>query len=283
MPPNTQTQYPTQSEVVKAKSMAVGGKKDKCVKGKSCSAACIAANKMCLVELPEVLYSSLRRVASFISKPGKNIVEAIKKKSKEIRSAQVEREESRIKKIDPDTVDNKFIKQLMKIKSVDVSVRGNAKGEIYDIKISKKVGKHRISVNLEDNGTTFSFTVNGTYEKPRGLTNREGLQIAKETEDIFSKVVKSMANGSAVEVYTYDKDGRGSKRRKAYERFGFAPESKNAGGGSFMYGKVYNGEVTGSSYEEYRSFMREKNFNFSEMYSDRVLTMYVALWGEDPF
>ena len=279
MTPNIDSQYPTQSEISKAKSLAVGGKKDKCVRGKSCSATCIAANKMCLVELPGTVFNSLKKVVSMLSKPVRELRDNVKRKTEERENRKREREESRIRKIDPDTVDNKFIQGLRKIKSADVSVRGNGKGEIYDVEISKKVGNHKIAVHLEDNGTTFSFTINNSYEKPAGLTNREGLQIAKETEAMFSKVVKLMANGSAVEVYPYDGDGRGSKRSRAYERFGFAPGGI---GDDFMYGKVVDGKIVGSDYPEYRSFIKNKEFNFAERYNDRVLTMYRALWGEDP-
>lgn len=59
---------PTNSEVRRAKEKAVGGKADKCLKGKSCSAACIAPNKLCLVNIPEILSNSLRKVSDLISR-----------------------------------------------------------------------------------------------------------------------------------------------------------------------------------------------------------------------
>lgn len=44
--------YPKESKIARAKASAVGGKRKRCTKGKNCSAACIAANMVCLVDLP---------------------------------------------------------------------------------------------------------------------------------------------------------------------------------------------------------------------------------------
>ncbi len=46
--------YPKESRIAHAKRNAVGGKRKRCTKGKNCSAACIAANMVCLVDLPWV-------------------------------------------------------------------------------------------------------------------------------------------------------------------------------------------------------------------------------------
>lgn len=57
---------PTAGQIRSAKASAVGGGPKKCVKGKSCSATCIAANEDCLVELPEPIQAEIRKMASFI-------------------------------------------------------------------------------------------------------------------------------------------------------------------------------------------------------------------------
>jgi hypothetical protein len=44
---------PTQSDIRTAKRQAVGGARKRCRKGKNCSAACIAADMACLVDMPE--------------------------------------------------------------------------------------------------------------------------------------------------------------------------------------------------------------------------------------
>lgn len=60
------------AQIKRAKARAVGGRKKKCVKGKSCSATCIAANKVCLVDLPDPVDSALSQVRDELSaKPSK--------------------------------------------------------------------------------------------------------------------------------------------------------------------------------------------------------------------
>jgi hypothetical protein len=44
----------SESQIARAKRSAVGGKRKRCTKGKNCSAACIAAHMVCLVDLPWV-------------------------------------------------------------------------------------------------------------------------------------------------------------------------------------------------------------------------------------
>ena len=56
----------TASQIERAKRMAVGGKKKRCVKGKSCSATCIAANKVCMVEIPWAAAKGIPKVVATI-------------------------------------------------------------------------------------------------------------------------------------------------------------------------------------------------------------------------
>lgn len=63
------------SEIRAAKAKAVGGKKDRCRRGKSCSATCISGWKACLVEMPDMVASSINklrnRVQTGVSKVGR--------------------------------------------------------------------------------------------------------------------------------------------------------------------------------------------------------------------
>ena len=58
----------TAAQIERAKRMAVGGKKKRCVKGKSCSATCIAANKVCMVDIPWAAAKGIPQVVSQIRK-----------------------------------------------------------------------------------------------------------------------------------------------------------------------------------------------------------------------
>ena len=54
------------SQIESAKRRAVGGRKKRCVKGKSCSATCIASNKICLVEIPWVSANNISKIATLV-------------------------------------------------------------------------------------------------------------------------------------------------------------------------------------------------------------------------
>jgi hypothetical protein len=56
------------SQIERAKRMAVGGGRKRCRKGKSCSATCIFAGKVCLVDLPWVVSGALSKVRGRIQK-----------------------------------------------------------------------------------------------------------------------------------------------------------------------------------------------------------------------
>lgn len=56
------------SQIERAKRMAVGGKRKRCTKGKSCSASCIANNKVCLVEIPWVMVGEIEKAREEIVK-----------------------------------------------------------------------------------------------------------------------------------------------------------------------------------------------------------------------
>lgn len=53
----------TSGKIKTAKMKAVGGKKDRCRKGKSCSATCISGWKACLVEMPDMVSASVKKFA----------------------------------------------------------------------------------------------------------------------------------------------------------------------------------------------------------------------------
>ena len=62
----------TDAQIARAKRQAVGGKRKRCTKGKNCSAACIAAHMVCMVDLPWVVGSALTKsVAHIQAKKGK--------------------------------------------------------------------------------------------------------------------------------------------------------------------------------------------------------------------
>lgn len=75
----------TASQIQEAKRRAVGGKRKRCIKGKSCSAACIAASKVCMVDIPWVLSKGISKVVKQISNVKKVDSEVLPKKAKGIK------------------------------------------------------------------------------------------------------------------------------------------------------------------------------------------------------
>ena len=65
----------SESQVSRAKQLAVGGKRKRCTKGKNCSAACIQADMVCMVDLPWVgpeltkIKSAIMKKASGVAVP----------------------------------------------------------------------------------------------------------------------------------------------------------------------------------------------------------------------
>ena len=57
---------PTAGEIRSAKTQAVCGAPKRCMKGKSCSATCIAAGDDCLVDFPEPVQAEIRKMAQYI-------------------------------------------------------------------------------------------------------------------------------------------------------------------------------------------------------------------------
>jgi len=64
---------PSAGEIRRAKSQAVGGGRKRCIKGKSCSSACIAGNKLCLVDFPEPVQTPLSKLRRFVQSHGKEV------------------------------------------------------------------------------------------------------------------------------------------------------------------------------------------------------------------
>lgn len=70
----------TAGKVRRAKQKTIGGKKDRCRKGKSCSATCISRWKDCLVEMSDAVSSSLTKTRKAIGKRAEKVVPGLKGK-----------------------------------------------------------------------------------------------------------------------------------------------------------------------------------------------------------
>lgn len=379
MPANS---LPTVSEVERAREQAVGGKKDRCVRGKSCSATCIDPNETCLVEFPTPVSDSISRMRDSVdgenTEKSQKEIDFLKEYSQDYkdrlyksarRAIQDERKERyesirneiiefnnnvrkqgygdsvepikvpityekaiKIKGIYEKSLDRtleriekfgylgnrekydaeiekldklhkilgkrlgyenprQFVKDWGEYQYNDLAKRlyqrsGSAslKGwSIFpdsgnsDMSLKTQVGNNAVEIILGARGTTFNFKVNGSYSADDSIPKRERFKIAMKVKDAFNEIVKSMNEGSVIEVTPARSDGKGDARKSAYETYGFVSE----GGSDFMYGKVKNGKIVGSSYKELEDFLLSGNLNFKEPV-DEVNLFYQMIWGEAP-
>lgn len=245
------------SKISSAKEKAVGGVKDRCIKGKCCSATCISTLKVCLVELPLRVQALIKRVASALSDKAKDIASTLFKERPS------------------------FLRDLGKSlgkSGAKIDFTDTTKSEL---KIDKPIGKNKISILLDRRGTEFSFKVNDSFGRPFGLSTRDGVRLAREAERLFREIISHMKPGSVVEVYVYNADGNGARRKRAFEGFGFGSDSES----NKMYGKVSaDGRIEASTPKEMKEFRSKGEFNFAQSSSlpDQINLMYVILFGEEP-
>lgn len=93
----------TASQIQEAKRRAVGGKRKRCIKGKSCSATCIAASKVCMVDIPWVASKGIGAVVRQIRdiQKGQDAVKVNKVKKNYVMPARL-----KIDSGDPDNIKN---------------------------------------------------------------------------------------------------------------------------------------------------------------------------------
>ena len=89
---------PSSSEILKSKSNAIGGGRKRCSIGKSCSATCIEGVKTCLVELPDVVVGSLRKVRDRIFGAVKPVAVPTPAQNSSVRGPSTEKNSSPINK-----------------------------------------------------------------------------------------------------------------------------------------------------------------------------------------
>lgn len=74
--------------VLRAKKRAVGGKRPRCKKGKSCSAACINRNKVCLVGMPTPASNAIPKAIKAIqNRPPRNEANALNPRAKKLQGS----------------------------------------------------------------------------------------------------------------------------------------------------------------------------------------------------
>lgn len=274
-------------DILRAKKRAIGGKRPRCTKGISCSAACINMDKSCLVALPSPVSKSLSKVSTVRAKIQsklaarqrkikiQNAVEVIKK---EMYKAIENNDRAKYDKLEA-----KLFKIRSKIgKSVirDTELRSASAGEMWNrvkdksylsnLKSSINEGKREGVSNIKvtgkaDNFMVFSkvlgndltitvipndttiFEVNGSLKASDNLPKRDTIAIIREANRQYNEIFKGMRDGVVLEVSADGGDGREGTREKGYLGRGFSKPDRFGS----MYGMVKDGGIVPISKEIY--------------------------------
>lgn len=132
MPPLDDNQA-SPSEVRRAKEKAIGGKRKRCVKGKSCSAACIQPTDACLVEMPDAVASSISKTRDKVSVKPKPLSQEVSELGVQVNARMKELNSLREKEKELESKDISF--KVKKVKSDE------AKRVAKDLKdVKKEIG-----------------------------------------------------------------------------------------------------------------------------------------------
>lgn len=209
----------------RARSKAVGGKRDRCRKGKPCSATCISSWKQCLVDLSSSVQGSLIKLSGRL----KN---------------RIRERENRIK------IFNKLTKELGDDKSIKID-----KGPGFFV-IRSLAGKHEIKVTVTYKSV--SFQVDGSYNADKSIPRKTRFEIMSKVEKQFNAFAKSVGDGLHLEVTPWNDDGKGEKRMRAYSRAGFKLDGRYG----LMYGVIRNGKIEPSTQSDFDNYQKRNEFPF---------------------
>lgn len=312
----------TPGEVRRAKEKAVGGKRDRCRKGKSCSATCIAGIKLCLVNMQLSVSSAISKASSLITRikrqenPDKVIVP---EGGYKVRSKPPGRRESLAGKADIRKAfkGKKFKDQIQWLLDLSVSslpttpYKERREIAISQLKQSRKfagllernlpsnirayVADHFVQMFVKTESgdrvlaqysprSGFHFMVNNTHDIGSVKTKEGRVQVALAVRSIYDSVIRSLPEGSVIRTRANTEDGMGDRRTEIYNKLGFSLPSVKGGD---MYGIKGPGNVVSPSSREahLRQSGNPESVYFSESTKDPIGTMedwYQIVFGQKP-
>lgn len=268
--------YP--GDILKAKKMAVGGKRPRCQRGKSCAAACIARIKFCLVALNSLVSQFLAKASSNVAsrKRIRNAVEEIKrgmegaiKDNDRARYDKLEAKLFRIRsKVGASMIrDLKLrsaaagemwekIKEKSYLPNLRTTLNEGKRKEVSEVKVfgrpnnfmvvSKILG-NELAITVIPNDTTI-FEVNGSLKASNNLSKKEAIAIVRETKRQYAEIFKGMKNGTVFEISSASDDDRKSMREGGYMDIGFSKPDRFGS----MYGMIKDGGIVPITKEDYK-------------------------------
>lgn len=279
------------SEIRRAKDRAIGGKKDRCRKGKSCSATCISGWKACLVEMPSSISSSLKRMHKLVEKGVQQAVPKLREKhlvdrklkyldlrdklafqiERAILSRNQQRTEAlkeRFRKME-DTVGKRlklrrglepyeglvFLKyRLIKsdlVKDGPKDISVKYGGNNARHAILIKSTVMKVPLEITVSPNSFAFKVNNSYEASDNLSRAQKMAIIREVDRQFKEVIKKLPDGLEVEVTPYEGNDNRKNMRVRAYRNTGFSDEDDVYGS--MYGKVSKGRIVPSTRDTYEN------------------------------
>lgn len=286
----------SKNEVMRAKQNAVGGKRDRCRKGKSCSATCISQWKVCLVEVSSGILPSLDKVKHLLlggtSNKGKERDKKMAEKMLNKLMSEMEKTAVIGDRAKYDKLENEFFKVKANQNLTTTGGRAaklNERGEVWEdkslprlqrdlntgrregveeIKVSgdrtryssiSRVLGNKLDILVSPNSTT-EFKVNDSLTSSGNLSRRERVAIIREVTRQYDKIIGSMENGTVLKVSASEGDSRENMRVKAYTGYGFSKPDYNGS----MYGMVENGKIVPITEDKFTAVSKEKGTLESE-------------------
>ena len=117
-----------------------------------------------------------------------------------------------------------------------------------------------LSINMKDKA--IDFKANGDFDFGSIEEPKDRVKAALAIRNMFNTLTKAMKPGETLHCEAYDEDGRGERRKKAYEKIGFADDGKGGLVGVVQEG---GGVAPPHSYTEKDGNLRD---------------WYVAMFGE---
>lgn len=135
----------------------------------------------------------------------------------------------------------------------------------FDIVLKRNLNEYdRVSLKFQGSTKEVEFLANGEHDYGSIEDPRDKVKAALTVRRMFGLLTQSLSPGDVIHCYAYDEDGRGDKRKKAYERIGFVDKGEGQ-----LVGQVRKGGGV------------EPPHSFSENLGS-LRDWYVVLFGELP-
>lgn len=223
---------------------------------------------------------------------------AIEKKC-EITGQEPEKEFKRIKKKIEERIQRKVDKEISYIKNErqfhkNFASQGEGKGytvrvpespqDYKEYALVKDIAGHEMEFSIDEMEVgpgypVISFTVDGSYDKVEGMSDKARLALAVSIKRAFDILLRTHKDSNSIfMVQAYNGDENGEYREKAYRDMGFGPPDWEDG---YMRGKIVDGKMVPIEPDEVEEIKDDgSDEEFAEKNSNMIDAIYRILFLE---